>query len=614
MATPVSGANRVPIVAALGTRALAGISRSVDRGWNQRERKGYAMALVDESAAHIVSGNDYVITGRMSGLTFSALIDTGASNSFLSESFANRLPPSLIRIIDPVRISSVFNTIIATKEVTCNFSLKGQKFNEKFVVVPIVGLEYDVILGRTFINSNRVKCDEWTRKVTVETGTGTEANKSGEAGEKPQIPEKNGKGEPFGTTVGEKRERGSGNDEKVVSPDSAGKTRRGESQRGVVISGKDHEHAVLVEAAQENDDDDDDSEMRDEITGLLEGLGFPRQDEIASVQVTADKVMVPEFTHKDFLNSIEDEDVRRLVDRFADVFVLELPPGLCPKRALDVEILPKQPERPWAQKCYPMSLADRQFAVDEVERLLKAGRIEKSTSPWAAPCLVAKSGSGKRRLVINYQKLNEQCSVKQFPFKSTQDVFDALGNANYFSKLDGVSSFHQQRLSPETKYRSGFSAPNGHFEWKVSPFGFLNSPQYHAQNMDAMFAHVNNLELYVDDFLGHTGTKEQHLELLEQLFETARKEKYYFRRDKAELFKKEILFLGHKVSAGRLHMDEQKLQAIQNLEAPKSVTELRRFLGKAGMVPKVCQKLCGFDSETESASQQGRKMVVDGGT
>lgn len=70
-------------MAALDTRAIIGISRSIDRGWNQREREDHAMALVTESAAHIVSVNDYVITGEMSGQAFSALIVTRASSSFL---------------------------------------------------------------------------------------------------------------------------------------------------------------------------------------------------------------------------------------------------------------------------------------------------------------------------------------------------------------------------------------------------------------------------------------------------------------------------------------------------------------------------------------------------
>lgn len=66
------------------------------------------------------------------------------------------------------------------QEVTCNFSMKGQKFKEKFMVVVLIReFECDVILGRTFINSNRVKCNEWMRKENVETGSGTEQSRAG---------------------------------------------------------------------------------------------------------------------------------------------------------------------------------------------------------------------------------------------------------------------------------------------------------------------------------------------------------------------------------------------------------------------------------------------------
>ena len=41
------------------------------------------------------------------------------------------------------------------------------------------------------------------------------------------------------------------------------------------------------------------------------------------------------------------------------------------------------------------------------------------------------------------------------------------------------------------------------------------------------------------------------------------------------------MFLGHKVSQGRIHMDERKIQAILDWSAPTKVTELRSFLGLA---------------------------------
>lgn len=49
--------------------------------------------------------------------------------------------------------------------------------------------------------------------------------------------------------------------------------------------------------------------------------------------------------------------------------------------------------------------------------------------------------------------------------------------------------------------------------------------------------------------------------------------------EKCSFAQEEILFLGHKIGRGEISMDRQKVLAIEEWEVPKSVTELRSFLG-----------------------------------
>ena len=53
------------------------------------------------------------------------------------------------------------------------------------------------------------------------------------------------------------------------------------------------------------------------------------------------------------------------------------------------------------------------------------------------------------------------------------------------------------------------------------------------------------------------------------------------KKEKCEFFQQEIKFLGHKVSSGRIRMDEKKIQAIVEWQAPAKVLKLRSFLGLA---------------------------------
>jgi len=51
--------------------------------------------------------------------------------------------------------------------------------------------------------------------------------------------------------------------------------------------------------------------------------------------------------------------------------------------------------------------------------------------------------------------------------------------------------------------------------------------------------------------------------------------------EKCTFGSEEISFLGHRVGHGQIQMETEKVRAIVNWVAPKSVTELRSFLGLA---------------------------------
>ncbi|GJU20592.1 putative reverse transcriptase domain-containing protein [Tanacetum coccineum] len=59
------------------------------------------------------------------------------------------------------------------------------------------------------------------------------------------------------------------------------------------------------------------------------------------------------------------------------------------------------------------------------------------------------------------------------------------------------------------------------------------------------------------------------------------------------LFLQEVQFLGHVVKSDGIHVDPSKIEAIKNWEAPKSLTEVRSFLGLAEMAFQTLNdKLC----------------------
>lgn len=53
----------------------------------------------------------------------------------------------------------------------------------------------------------------------------------------------------------------------------------------------------------------------------------------------------------------------------------------------------------------------------------------------------------------------------------------------------------------------------------------------------------------------------------------------YVKKEKCAFAQHEVMFLGHIVGGGKLRMDKSKVQAIQDWEPPRKVSEQRSFLG-----------------------------------
>jgi hypothetical protein len=66
------------------------------------------------------------------------------------------------------------------------------------------------------------------------------------------------------------------------------------------------------------------------------------------------------------------------------------------------------------------------------------------------------------------------------------------------------------------------------------------------------------------------------------VLETLREKQLYAKFSKCEFWLSEVKFLGHVISQGGIAVDPSKVEAVLNWERPKSVTEVRSFLGLAG--------------------------------
>ena len=87
--------------------------------------------------------------------------------------------------------------------------------------------------------------------------------------------------------------------------------------------------------------------------------------------------------------------------------------------------------------------------------------------------------------------------------------------------------------------------------------------------------------IYLDDIVVFSSSLEEHQVYLQSVFDKNRHNHLYMKKEKRVFAKQHINFLDHIIECEKIQMDEDKLQAIKEWEAPTFLTKLRSFLGLA---------------------------------
>lgn len=228
---------------------------------------------------------------------------------------------------------------------------------------------------------------------------------------------------------------------------------------------------------------------------------------------------------------------------------------------------------------------DKQTPADQqVQQSLDTGVAQPSNSGWAAPIIMVRKKDQTMRLCVDYRPLNERTIKDAYPLPRIQDTLDTLSTARYFSTLDLTSGYWQVEMTPRARKAAAFCTPRkGLFEWNVMPFGLCNAPATFQRLMDRVLAGLQweTCLVYLDDIivLGRDGT--EMLERLSQVFGRLRAANLKLKPSKCVLFREQVAYLGHIVSAKGFATDTQKIQKVAGWPVPQNISEVRQFVGLA---------------------------------
>ncbi|WVZ83697.1 hypothetical protein U9M48_030818 [Paspalum notatum var. saurae] len=221
----------------------------------------------------------------------------------------------------------------------------------------------------------------------------------------------------------------------------------------------------------------------------------------------------------------------QLLESYAAVF--DKPTGLPPARSCDHAI-------PLVPGVSPVHIRPYRYppaVKDEIERqvveMLHSGIIQHSQSAFSSPVLLVKKKDLSWRFCVDFHHLNAITVKTSYPVPIIEELLDELGQASWFTSLDLTAGYHQILLQPGEGPKTTFQTHTGHYEFRL-------------------------------------------------VLEVLAKDQWKVKLSKCTFASQQIAYLGHVISAGGVATDPSKVTAVSNWPTPKSVKELRSFLGLAG--------------------------------
>ena len=174
--------------------------------------------------------------------------------------------------------------------------------------------------------------------------------------------------------------------------------------------------------------------------------------------------------------------------------------------------------------------------------------------------------------------VNQASKLDRYPIPRIDDLFATLAGGESFTKLDMSQAFQQILLDEESKSYVVINTHKGLFRYNRLPFGVSSAPGIFQRVMEGLLSGIPGVVVYIDILV--TGkTTADHLAALDEVLTRLEKAGLHLKRKKCFLMQPSVTYLGHLIDAQGLHPLPDKVRAVQEAPPPRSVAQLKSYLG-----------------------------------
>jgi hypothetical protein len=266
---------------------------------------------------------------------------------------------------------------------------------------------------------------------------------------------------------------------------------------------------------------------------------------------------------------------------YTDVFSKRKGTTLPPRRPYDHKIDIELDTTPPFSPIYSLSEVEQLALREFLDENLANHFIRPSSSSAGAPILFIRKKDGSLRLTVDYRGLNRITKKDRYPLPLIPDLLDRLRSANVYMKIDLRGMYNLVRIAKGDEWKTAFHTRYGSYEFRVMHYGLTNAPASFQRFMNDVFKDLLDVcvVVYLDDILIYSESQSEHENHVCEVLHHLRKFNLFAKMEKCEFDVNTTNFLSYVISPDGIHMDDAKIQVIQDWPVPKKVKDVQSFLG-----------------------------------
>ena len=242
----------------------------------------------------------------------------------------------------------------------------------------------------------------------------------------------------------------------------------------------------------------------------------------------------------------------------------------------------------------PIHIQDR--VANEIKQLVRQGHIEKldkcTTDYFIAPIVLTAKKDGSIKLALNAKPMNAQIWKNKYQMPNIHELIDSVAQiitndvpgTVWFTSLDLKYAFSQLPLSSVSSSHCNFNIlcgdATGTYRFRTRFYGLTDMPNEFQKAMGCTMQGLEGVICYLYDILVFTkGDVQEHNNLVERVMQRLDAEGWALKFSKCEFSVNQLTCLGYVINESGYSPKFSKIDAIHSLKPPKTLKQLRSFMG-----------------------------------